>query len=170
MLPESCLAKTVRSLAKAMHKGVLTNMIVRMACETDFESWLPLWKDYQQFYKTDISEKTTAITWARFLDASEPMHCAVAEVDKKIVGLVHYIQHRSCWTVGDYVYLQDLFVDTSARGHGVGRALIEFVYAKAEESGASRVWWLTHETNTDAMLLYDRIAEKSGFLQYRKLL
>jgi GNAT superfamily N-acetyltransferase len=98
------------------------------------------------------------------------MHCAVAEVDKKIVGLVHYIQHRSCWTVGDYVYLQDLFVDTSARGHGAGRALIEFVYAKAEEAGASRVWWLTHETNTDAMLLYDRIAEKSGFLQYRKLL
>ncbi len=170
MLPKSCLAKTVRSLAKAMHKGVLTNMIVRMACETDFESWLPLWKGYQQFYKADISEKTTAITWARFLDTSEPMHCAVAEVNKKIVGLVHYIQHRSCWTVGDYVYLQDLFVDTSARGHCVGRALIEFVYAKAEEAGASRVWWLTHETNTDAMLLYDRIAEKSGFLQYRKLL
>ena len=145
-------------------------MIVRMACEADFERWLPLWKGYQQFYKADISEKTTAVTWARFLDVTEPMHCAVAEVDKKIVGLVHYIQHRSCWTVGDYVYLQDLFVDTSARGQGAGRALIEFVYAKAKESGASRVWWLTHETNTDAMLLYDRIAAKSGFVQYRKLL
>ena len=96
------------------------------------------------------------------------MHCAVAEVDKNIVGLVHYIQHRSCWTVGDYLYLQDLFVDMSGRGPGAGKALIEFVYAKARESGASRVWWLTHETNTDAMLLYDRIAEKSGFLQYRK--
>ena len=143
-------------------------MIIRMACQADFERWLPLWKGYQQFYKADISEKTTAVTWARFLDVTEPMHCAVAEVDKKIVGLVHYIQHRSCWTVGDYVYLQDLFVDKSARGQGVGRALIEFVYAKATESGASRVWWLTHETNTDAMLLYDRIAEKSGFVQYRK--
>ena len=73
-------------------------------------------------------------------------------------------------TIGPDNVLQDLFVDTSARGQGAGRALIEFVYAKAKESGASRVWWLTHETNTDAMLLYDRIAAKSGFVQYRKLL
>lgn len=145
-------------------------MIIRPANEADFKRWLPLWRGYQLFYKTDISEETTSVTWARFLDVAEPMHCAVAEVDEKLIGLVHYIAHRSCWTIGDYVYLQDLFVDTSARGHGVGRALIEFVYAKAKESGASRVWWLTHETNTDAMRLYDRIAAKSGFVQYRKLL
>jgi GNAT superfamily N-acetyltransferase len=144
-------------------------MIVRIACEADFESWLPLWKAYQQFYKTDISENTTVVTWTRFLDADEPMHCAVAEVDEKIVGLVHYIQHRSCWTVGDYWYLQDLFVAMSARGQGAGRALIKFVYARAQESGASRVWWLTHETNTDAMQLYNKISEKSGFVQYRRI-
>jgi GNAT superfamily N-acetyltransferase len=144
-------------------------MIIRPVNQADFKNWLPLWKGYQLFYKADISEETTSVTWARFLDAAEPMHCAVAEVDTKLIGLVHYIAHRSCWTIGDYVYLQDLFVDTSTRGLGVGRALIEFVYAKAEESGASRVWWLTHETNTEAMLLYDRIADKSGFVQYRKL-
>lgn len=69
-------------------------MIIRMACETDFERWLPLWKGYQQFYKADISEKTTAVTWARFLDVTEPMHCAVAEVDKKIVGLVAYARDK----------------------------------------------------------------------------
>lgn len=143
---------------------------IRAATEADFKRWLPLWKGYQLFYKADLSEDTTSVTWARFLDAAEPMHCAVAEVDEKLIGLVHYIAHRSCWTIGDYVYLQDLFVDTSARGRGVGRALIEFVYAEAKASGASRVWWLTHETNTDAMLLYDRIAAKSGFVQYRKLL
>ncbi|MEY3669145.1 MAG: hypothetical protein RL258_540 [Pseudomonadota bacterium] len=145
------------------------NVIIRPANQDDFERWLPLWRGYQLFYKTNISEDTTSVTWARFLDKAEPMHCAVAEVDDKLIGLAHYIAHRSCWTTGDYVYLQDLFVDTSARGHGVGRALIEFVYAKAKESGASRVWLLTHETNTDAMLLYDRIAAKSGFVQYRKL-
>ena len=145
-------------------------MIIRPVCETDFESWLPLWKGYQLFYKADIPADTTSVTWARFLHAAEPMHGAVAEADNKLIGLVHYIQHRSCWTIGDYVYLQDLFVDTSIRGQGVGRALIEFVYTKARESGASRVWWLTHETNEDAMLLYDRIAARSGFVQYRKLL
>jgi GNAT superfamily N-acetyltransferase len=94
----------------------------------------------------------------------------VAEEDDRLVGLVHYIQHRSCWTVGDYVYLQDLFVDPDVRGTGLGRALIEHVYARAAEAGASRVWWLTHESNAQAMLLYDRIADKSGFVQYRKVL
>jgi GNAT superfamily N-acetyltransferase len=94
----------------------------------------------------------------------------VAEEDDRLVGLVHYIQHRSCWTVGDYVYLQDLFVDPDVRDTGLGRALIEHVYARAAETGASRVWWLTHESNAQAMLLYDRIADKSGFVQYRKVL
>ncbi len=145
-------------------------MNIRMAQETDFVQWLPLWKGYQTFYKTCIPEETTAITWSRFHTPAEPMHCAVAEMEGKLIGMVHYIQHRSCWTTGDYVYLQDLFVEPQMRGSGVGRALIEHVYERAAQSGASRVWWLTHESNTDAMLLYNRIADKSGFLQYRKLM
>ncbi|MFM8599403.1 MAG: N-acetyltransferase family protein [Mycobacterium sp.] len=145
-------------------------MRVRMARAEDHDQWLPLWKGYQVFYKTDIPEATTAITWARFHDPAEPMHCAVAEDDGRLIGMVHYIQHRSCWTESDYVYLQDLFADPESRGKGVGRALIEHVYASASEAGASRVWWLTHESNTQAMLLYDRIADKSGFVQYQKAL
>ena len=145
-------------------------MNIRMACDADFAQWLPLWQGYQTFYKTQIADDVTANTWARFLDPAEPMHCAVAEVDGNLVGMVHYIFHRSCWTVGDYVYLQDLFSDPQSRGKGVGRALIEHVYAKAAQAQASRVWWLTHETNAQAMLLYDRIADKSGFVQYRKIL
>ena len=86
------------------------------------------------------------------------------------IGLVHHIQHRSCWTVGDYCYLQDLFVDPAARGNGVGRKLIEHVYAAGAAQGCSRVYWLTHESNVEAMLLYNRIAERSGFVQYRKSL
>jgi hypothetical protein len=88
---------------------------IRMAQEADFDQWLPLWKGYQTFYKTSISDETTAITWARFHNPSEPMHCAVAEQDGKLIGMVHYIQHRSCWTTGDYMYLQDLFVDPQVR-------------------------------------------------------
>lgn len=144
-------------------------MEIRAVRESDFAQWLPLWHGYQSFYKTKIDDTVTAKTWARFLDASEPVHCAVAELDGKLVGVVHYIFHRSCWTEGDYVYLQDLFVDLTIRGKGIGRALIEHVYAEAREAQASRVHWLTHESNTEAMLLYDRIAEKSGFIQYRKL-
>ena len=145
-------------------------MNIRMANEVDFPQWLILWKGYQVFYKTDITDTTTTVTWSRFHDLAEPMNCAVAEVEGRLIGMVHYIQHRSCWSTGDYVYLQDLFVEPNIRGKGVGRALIQHVYARATEAGASRVWWLTHESNSDAMQLYDRIADKSRFIQYRKLM
>jgi len=145
-------------------------MLIRLARPEDHDQWLPLWRGYQSFYEVDLPPEQTALNWQRFHDPAEPMHCAVAEVDGRLVGMVHYIFHRSCWTAGDYCYLQDLFAAPDCRGQGVGRALIEHVYAAAEAAGASRVWWLTHESNTDAMLLYDRIAAKSGFLQYRKLL
>ncbi len=143
---------------------------LRAATAADFDTWLPLWRGYQEFYKTDIPHATTVGTWQRLLDPAEPMHAVLAEVAGEVVGFVHFIQHRSCWTAGDYMYLQDLFVQPELRGHGVGRALIEHVYADAAARGCSRVWWLTHESNTDAMLLYDRIAARSGFVQYRKLL
>jgi GNAT superfamily N-acetyltransferase len=145
-------------------------MKIRMAHEDDFAQWVTLWKGYQVFYKTNIAEATTDTTWSRFLDPAEPMYCAVAEVDGKLIGMVHYIFHRSCWTAGDYVYLQDLFAAPELRGKGVGRALIDHVYAVAKAQGGSRVWWLTHETNSDVMHLYDKMADKSGFIQYRKLM
>jgi len=134
----------------------------------DFDIWLPLWKSYQQFYKVDIPESVTLKTWARFLDPVEPVHAALATVDEQALGLVHSIYHRSTWTTGDHCYLQDLFVADDARGSGIGRALIEHVYAHAKRRGASRVHWLTHQSNHNAMRLYDRIADRSEFIQYRK--
>jgi GNAT superfamily N-acetyltransferase len=92
-----------------------------------------------------------------------------AYLNGRLVGIAHYIFHRSCWTVGDYCYLQDLFVAADARGHGIGRALIEAVEKEARSVGASRVHWLTKEDNTVARALYDTLAERSGFIQYRKL-
>jgi len=147
-----------------------TTLQVRPLAETDFDAWLPLWRGYQAFYKTDIPLATTQTTFARFLHPAEPMFAGLAELHGRVVGLVHCIRHRSCWTVGDYCYLQDLFVDPEVRGAGVGRALIEWAYAQAAAAGCSRVHWLTHETNSEAMKLYDRIASKPGFVQYRHLL
>jgi GNAT superfamily N-acetyltransferase len=135
----------------------------------DRAAWLPLWRGYQIFYRTDIPDAVTTVTWKRLLDPAEPMGGALAWVDGVAVGLVHHIRHRSCWTIGDYCYLQDLFVASDLRGGGIGRALIEHVYKVAEAQGCQRVHWLTHETNVDAMQLYDRIGDRSGFVQYRKL-
>ena len=148
----------------------MSEVTIRPATAADYEAWLPLWRGYQAFYKTDIPQATTAVTWQRLLDPAEPMHVALAVAGGAVVGLVHYIEHRSCWTAGNYMYLQDLFVDPAVRGRGLGRALIEHVYTASAARGCARVWWLTHETNTDAMVLYDRIADKSGFVQYRKVL
>jgi len=144
-------------------------MKIRMAEKRDFAQWLPLWRGYQAFYKVDLGDAVTQATWQRFHDPAEPMHCAVAEADDgRLVGIVHYIFHRSCWMLNDSCYLQDLFAAPEVRGTGVGRALIEHVYAAAAKAKSTRVWWLTHESNQPAMLLYDRIADKSGFVQYRK--
>ena len=132
-------------------------------------AWEPLWQGYLAFYKASVKPDFTDMTWARLHDLAEPMHGLGAFVDGRLLGIVHYIFHRSTWTTGDYCYLQDLFTAEDARGQGLGRALIEGVYERAGAAGASRVYWLTHESNTPARALYDRVADRSGFIQYRKL-
>lgn len=131
-------------------------------------NWEPLWKGYQKFYEVDLPKEATDMAWERLHDASEPMFILGAYVEGRLLGIVHYIFHRSMWTVGNYCYLQDLFVAEEARGLGLGRALIEAVYEAARNVGASRVYWLTHETNATARILYDKLADRSGFIQYRK--
>ena len=142
---------------------------IRPVSTADHAAWLPLWQGYLHFYQAEIAAEVSAITWQRFLEPTEPMHAALAWQEGRAVGLVHFIYHRSCWTVGDYCYLQDLFVADGLRGDGIGRLLIEHVYAQARAAGASRVHWLTQESNSNARQLYDRIADRSGFIQYRKL-
>jgi GNAT superfamily N-acetyltransferase len=143
--------------------------VIRPLRSDDHGAWMPLWQGYQAFYKVQIAPEVSDVTWARMLDPAEPMAGALAWQGDAAVGLVHFIRHRSCWTIGDYCYLQDLFVSPQTRNGGVGRKLIEHVYATARAEGCSRVHWLTHETNTDAMKLYDRIGDRSGFIQYRNL-
>lgn len=143
---------------------------IRPLSKIDRAPWRPLWHAYLKFYGTSISDDVAAETWRRLLDPEEQMAGALAWQGDRAVGLVHHIRHRSCWTVGDYCYLQDLFVVDDVRGRGVGRSLIEYVYAAARDDGCSRVYWLTHESNHTAMHLYDAVAEKSGMVQYRHVL
>ncbi len=149
-------------------------LTVRPVARQDFDAWLPLWDGYNKFYgrfgKTALPVEITRTTWARFFDAYEPVHALVAESEGKLVGLVHYLFHRSTTMIEPNCYLQDLFTDERARGKGVGRALIEAVYGRARVAGCSRVYWLTHETNATARRLYDQVAENTGFIVYRKML
>lgn len=150
------------------------NTVIRSASRQDFAHWLPLWDGYNAFYgrsgEMRLADEVTGTIWERFFDAYEPVHAIVAEKDGKLLGLAHYLFHRSTTTIAPSCYLQDLFTDRMARGAGIGRALIEAVYERAASAGAARIYWQTHETNTTSMKLYDKVAERSGFLVYRKVL
>jgi GNAT superfamily N-acetyltransferase len=145
-------------------------LIVRPVAPTDLPQWEVLWEGYNTFYERTVPPDITRMTWSRFFDASEPVHALVAEQDGRVLGLVHYLFHRSTTLIGPTCYLQDLFTSEAARGQGVGRALIEAVYERAKAAGSLRVYWQTHETNRTAMALYEKVAERSGFLVYRKRL
>jgi GNAT superfamily N-acetyltransferase len=146
---------------------------IRSVTRQDYERWLPLWDGYNAFYgrsgATALSPAITAMTWARFFDAYEPVHALVAERGGDLLGLTHYLFHRSTTAIEPTCYLQDLFTSEAARGKGVGRALITAMYEQAKRAGSSRVYWQTHETNHTAMQLYDKVADRSGFVVYRKL-
>ena len=140
-------------------------MIVRPLRFEDREAWDPLWEGYNLFYERVLPAEIIDVSWRRFLDPAEPMFAAVAEVGGELIGLVHYLHHRTTTGIEDVCYLQDLFTAPQARGIGVGRALIEYVYAAAAEAGLSRVYWQTHEANP-ARKLYDRMATLTPFRRY----
>ncbi len=147
-------------------------LAVRDITPADHEEWLVLWQGYNAFYgrsgPTALEPEVSASTWRRFFDAGEPVHALVAELDGRLLGLAHYLFHRSTIAVTPVCYLQDLFTRAEQRGRGVGGALIEEVCRRARDAGAARVYWHTHETNLIARRLYDRLAERSGFIVYRK--
>ena len=144
--------------------------IVRPIKSADRAGWNPLWQGYLTFYKATLPADITEMTWARLHDAAEPIGAFVAEQDDRLIGFTHYLFHRSTWSQSHYCYLEDLFVDPDCRTKGVGRALIEAVEAEARRVNATRLYWMTHETNSRAQILYNKVADRSGFIQYRKVL
>jgi len=141
--------------------------IVRPVVRADRGQWDPMWEAYNAFYDRTLAAEITQTTWARFFDGCEPLHALVAQQGDRLLGLVHYLFHRSTIAVGPTCYLHDLFTQPDVRGQGVGRALIEAVHARAAEAGATRVYWLTRDSNLASIRLYDRIAQTSGLIVYR---
>ncbi len=144
--------------------------LVRPIRESDFHAWKPLWDGYNAFYgrkdETALPHEITEATWQRFFDPDEPVFGLVAERDGVLLGLAHYVFHRSTTRIELTCYLQDLFTARSARGQGVGRALIQGLYERSRPAGIKRVYWHTHETNSAGRLLYDKVAGHLGFIVY----
>nr|WP_314494268.1 GNAT family N-acetyltransferase [uncultured Pseudomonas sp.] len=146
----------------------MPNVTLRPVTADDHAAWLALWQAYLKFYETDLADEISASTWQRLLDPSEPTHSALAWVDGEAMGMVNWIYHRSNWSIGHSCYLQDLYVDARQRSLGIGRQLIEHVYHTAQAAGCGKVHWLTHETNATAIGLYEQVAERPGFIQFRR--
>ena len=147
---------------------------IRAIRHTDYEGWRPLWDGYNAFYGRSgpkaLPESITRLTWQRFFDPAEPVHALVAEDagQDKVVGLAHYLYHRSTTRLNDVCYLQDLFTDAELRGRGICRSLIHSVYEAAREFGCSRVYWQTQVTNRPGRALYDQVADHQGFIVYTR--
>ncbi len=143
--------------------------IIRPLTAADHAEWHRLWTAYLAFYDTVLPEAVFQTTFARLLDPARPQQNAlVAEMDGRLIGLVHYIYHAHNWRAEDVCYLQDLYVDADTRGTGAGRALIEAVYRAADANGTPTVYWLTQEFNATARQLYDRIAKVTPFIKYQR--
>ena len=140
---------------------------VRAIARPDRAQWEPLWRAYLVFYRAQWSDEVANATFARIFDPLEPVHALVAERGGELIGFTHYLFQRSTWLLNSQCYLQDLYVGEAERGSGVGRALIAAVVGAAKEAGAARVYWNTHETNAVARRLYDAVAVRTGFIQYR---
>ena len=144
-------------------------LTIRPLLATDQAAWRRLWTAYLAFYDTVLPEVIFQTHFARLLgDDPQDYHGLVADIDGNLVGLTHYVFHRHGWTIGNTCYLQDLYADPAVRGIGIGRKLIEAVYAAADTAGAASVYWMTNRTNTTARQLYDRIAEPTDFIKYRR--
>ncbi|MES2916745.1 MAG: GNAT family N-acetyltransferase [Pseudomonadota bacterium] len=141
--------------------------LIRPLTAADQADWRKLWTGYLDFYQTSVPDEVYASTFARLLgDDPRDFNALVAEVDGRLLGLTHYLFHRHAWKIENVCYLQDLYVDPQARGLGLGRALIEAVYARADAAGAPAVYWLTQDFNHEARQLYDRIAKVTPFIRY----
>jgi len=147
------------------------DLIVRPIAPADRAAWAPLWDGYNAFYgragATALAPEITDVLWQRLFDPAEPVFALVAEDAGRLLGLAHFLFHRSTTRIEPVCYLQDLFTAPAARGRGVGRALVEGVYARARDAGAQRVYWQTKADNAAARRLYDQVARHDGFVVYR---
>jgi len=148
-------------------KGVSVGLELRDLAAADRSDFLALWQQYLAFYGVDLPGSVTGSTWSRLMDADHAMTGRVAVLDGSVVGFAIHMHHASTWVAGDDCYLEDLFVTGSARGHGVGRALIDDLIVLARAKGWHRVYWHTHAGNTRARALYDQYTPHDGHIRYR---
>src|SRR3954466_9282467 len=141
-------------------------LVIRSILPGDQPAWQRLWRAYCDFYETELPDAVTQRTWARILDPDSAVMCILAELDGEVVGFANCVVHENTWETQPVCYLEDLYVDPAARGHGIGKELIEWLRNAMRAEGWARLYWATHKDNAGARKLYDRFAEADGFVRY----
>ena len=141
-------------------------MLIRDLTPSDEARWRELWDGYVEFYGEAVPDKITDTTWAKLTGENDRVFGLVAEVDGNVVGIVNCVLHDNTWSDKLICYLEDLFVDPSARGQGAGRALIEAVVERAKAQNWLRVYWMTKADNEGARALYDQITPVTDWARY----
>lgn len=149
-----------------MQNGGMTACVIRAALPSDEAVWRQLWKGYCDFYRVQVAPEVTDRTWKRILDPDSAVMCVVAEVEGQVYGFANCVVHENTWETQPVCYLEDLFVTPSARGHGIGGTLIEWLRNAMRAEGWARLYWMTARDNQAARRLYDRFAEADGFVRY----
>lgn len=144
----------------------MAQTVIRSALPADEAAWRALWRGYCDFYRANVGDAVTERTWKRILDPDSAIMCVVAEVDGQVYGFANCVVHENTWETQPVCYLEDLFVLPSARGHGIGGALIEWLRNAMRAEGWARLYWMTHEDNERARKLYDRFSQADGFVRY----
>jgi GNAT superfamily N-acetyltransferase len=166
----SMLARRAQSvtMGKTGTRQEIMPITVRPLVAEDFPAWSVLWAGYLRFYRQRLLDEITTLTFARLCDPEQFPHGLAAESDGAMIGFAHYLLHRTSWSAAKSCYLEDLFVDASARGQGAGRALVRAVYDAADGCGASTVYWMTQEFNADGRALYDTLGHRTSFIKYER--
>jgi GNAT superfamily N-acetyltransferase len=144
----------------------MSAVLIRAALPADEPTWRRLWRGYCDFYEAQLSDEVTRRTWKRILDPDSAVMCLVAEVEGQVYGFAHCVVHENTWETQPVCYLEDLYVVPSARGRGIGKALIEWLRNAMRAEGWARLYWHTRQDNARARQLYDRFAQADGFVRY----
>ncbi len=132
------------------------------------ETLLPMIAAYQRFYEVeDVDTERNRAFFCRFLAPSQDGMLLGAWRGEDLVGYACLYWHFTSLVPAETVLMNDLYVDESCRGQGIGRALIEASAAVARERGADHLEWATAPDNVAAQRLYDLTgAERSEWVEY----
>lgn len=136
---------------------------VRDAVMADHPEWYRMWLGYCAHYGISPPAEDSRELWRRVMQPDFPMGTLVCGAP--LVGFANYVLRPHTFSSRMVCYLEDLWVEPSARGARWGQKLIEALVARGRDRGWRRIYWHT-EADNPARRLYDRAARLTDYVRY----